>query len=123
MRRNRVTLYGRYHRIENAVVVPPPARRIPVLMAGNGSRLQLKGRWTLRYATELSAALSDAPEQAETVDATGVDRFYGIRPVAHNVATTENGIVSREFCSLDACVKRFDVGVDVTQDEKAHGVS
>jgi len=43
--------------------------------AGNGTRLQLKGRWTLRYAAELSAALVDAPEQAEGVDATGVDRL------------------------------------------------
>src|SRR6476646_10076996 len=43
--------------------------------AGNGTRLQLKGRWTLRYAAELSAALADAPEQAEGVDATGVDRL------------------------------------------------
>jgi alkanesulfonate monooxygenase SsuD/methylene tetrahydromethanopterin reductase-like flavin-dependent oxidoreductase (luciferase family) len=39
LRGEAVTLHGRYHRIENAVVVPPPARRIPVLMAGNGPRM------------------------------------------------------------------------------------
>lgn len=43
--------------------------------AGGGTRLQLKGRWTLRYATEVSAALADAPEHAERVDVTGVDRL------------------------------------------------
>jgi phospholipid/cholesterol/gamma-HCH transport system permease protein len=42
---------------------------------GSGTRLKLKGRWTLRYAAELSAALADAPEQAEAVDVTGVDRL------------------------------------------------
>ncbi len=43
--------------------------------AGSGTRLKLKGRWTLRYAAEVSAALADAPEQAEGVDVTGVDRL------------------------------------------------
>jgi phospholipid/cholesterol/gamma-HCH transport system permease protein len=43
--------------------------------AGSGTRLQLKGRWTLRYAAEVSAALAAAPEQADGVDVTGVDRL------------------------------------------------
>jgi len=43
--------------------------------AGSGPRLQLKGRWTLRYAAQVSAALADAPDQAGSVDATAVDRL------------------------------------------------
>ena len=43
--------------------------------AGSGTRLQLKGRWTLRYAAEVSAALADAPDHADAVDVTAVDRL------------------------------------------------
>src|SRR6476646_404358 len=43
--------------------------------AGNRTRLQLKGRWTLRYAADVGKALAGAPEQAATVDVTGVDRL------------------------------------------------
>lgn len=43
--------------------------------AGSGTRLQLKGRWTLRYAAEVSTALADAPDHADAVDVTGVDRL------------------------------------------------
>jgi FMNH2-dependent dimethyl sulfone monooxygenase len=39
LRGESVTLQGRFHRVENATLVPPPARRIPVLMAGNGPRM------------------------------------------------------------------------------------
>jgi alkanesulfonate monooxygenase SsuD/methylene tetrahydromethanopterin reductase-like flavin-dependent oxidoreductase (luciferase family) len=39
LRAESVTLQGRFHRLENAVLVPPPTRRIPVLMAGNGPRM------------------------------------------------------------------------------------
>ena len=43
--------------------------------AGSGTRLQLKGRWTLRYAADVSKALADAPDHADAVDATTVDRL------------------------------------------------
>src|SRR5690349_1976003 len=39
LRGESVTLHGRFHRAENAALVPPPARRIPVLMAGNRPRM------------------------------------------------------------------------------------
>jgi alkanesulfonate monooxygenase SsuD/methylene tetrahydromethanopterin reductase-like flavin-dependent oxidoreductase (luciferase family) len=39
LRGESVTVHGRYHRVENATLVPPSARRIPVLMAGNGPRM------------------------------------------------------------------------------------
>jgi len=43
--------------------------------AASGPRLQLKGRWTLRYAAQVSAALAEAPDQAGSVDVTAVDRL------------------------------------------------
>ena len=68
--------------------------------------------------TIVIAANDNCPEVANAID--GFDR---IRPVTHDVATTENRIVSGKFSSLDADLERFDIRVDVTQDEKAHGVS
>jgi alkanesulfonate monooxygenase SsuD/methylene tetrahydromethanopterin reductase-like flavin-dependent oxidoreductase (luciferase family) len=35
----RVTHTGRFHRVENAVLLPPPARRIPLAIGSNGPRM------------------------------------------------------------------------------------
>jgi probable F420-dependent oxidoreductase len=35
----RVTFDGRFHRVEDAVLLPPPARRPPLMVGGNGPRL------------------------------------------------------------------------------------
>jgi alkanesulfonate monooxygenase SsuD/methylene tetrahydromethanopterin reductase-like flavin-dependent oxidoreductase (luciferase family) len=34
-----VTLRGRFHRVEEARLLPPPERRIPLLIVGNGARM------------------------------------------------------------------------------------
>ena len=35
----RVTAHGRFHRVEDAVLLPPPARRVPLMLGSNGDRL------------------------------------------------------------------------------------
>ena len=35
----RVTFAGRYHRVDDAVLLPPPARRPPLMVGGDGARL------------------------------------------------------------------------------------
>jgi alkanesulfonate monooxygenase SsuD/methylene tetrahydromethanopterin reductase-like flavin-dependent oxidoreductase (luciferase family) len=35
----RVRFEGRFHRVEGAVLLPPPARRVPLMVGGNGPRL------------------------------------------------------------------------------------
>ena len=35
----RVTALGRFHRVEDAVRLPPPARRVPLMVGSNGDRL------------------------------------------------------------------------------------
>ena len=35
----RVTFDGRYHRVRDAVLLPPPARRVPLMVGGHGPRL------------------------------------------------------------------------------------
>jgi len=47
----------------------------PEIDASDASRLRLSGRWTLNYATALTACLSEAPRTATHVDATGVERL------------------------------------------------
>lgn len=46
LRGERVTFDGRYHQVRDAVLVPPPARRVPVLVAAEGPRMvRLAARW------------------------------------------------------------------------------
>jgi phospholipid/cholesterol/gamma-HCH transport system permease protein len=50
---------------------PPRAETDP----GDGSRLRLSGRWTLRHASDVGDALRAAPPGIATIDATGVERL------------------------------------------------
>ncbi|MEO6226909.1 MAG: ABC transporter permease [Thermomonas sp.] len=50
---------------------PPTATVDP----GDGTRLRLAGRWTLRYANEIGDVLRDLPEGITAVDACGVERL------------------------------------------------
>jgi probable F420-dependent oxidoreductase len=55
----RVTFNGRFHALRDAELLPPPARRIPVLVAGNGPRmLQI----TAQHATAWNTAWFGAPD-------------------------------------------------------------
>ena len=54
--------------------------------------------------------------------ANDVDRFDRIRAVSDQVSAAQNSVVTCLFCTLDAGLEGFQVGVDVTEDEIAHGV-
>jgi hypothetical protein len=51
-----------------------------------------------------------------------VDCSDGIRTVSNEIAAAQDGVVTGVFCTLGAGFKRFDVGMDVAEDEIAHGV-
>ena len=51
-----------------------------------------------------------------------IDCFYWVWTITNDVAAAEYRIVMRLFRTLDASFKRFQVGMDVTQDEITHGV-
>ena len=51
-----------------------------------------------------------------------VDCFYRTWAISNDVSTAEHRVVTGLFSTLDAGFKRFQVGVDVTEDEIAHGV-
>jgi probable F420-dependent oxidoreductase len=60
LRGKSVAFHGRFHRVENAALVPPPARRIPVLMAGNGPRMmELIARHADAWNTAWFGAVDD----------------------------------------------------------------
>lgn len=55
-----VTLEGRYHTVRQAVLVPPPGRRIPVLVAAKRARmLRLTARWADAWQTAWFGPVSD----------------------------------------------------------------
>jgi probable F420-dependent oxidoreductase len=59
LRGERVTLAGRYHELRDAVLLPPPARPIPILVAGNGPRML---RLTARHADAWNTAWYGSPD-------------------------------------------------------------
>jgi alkanesulfonate monooxygenase SsuD/methylene tetrahydromethanopterin reductase-like flavin-dependent oxidoreductase (luciferase family) len=59
VRGERVTLAGRYHQVRDAVLRPPPDRRIPMLVAAEGRRML---RLTARYADAWNTAWFGLPD-------------------------------------------------------------
>src|SRR2546423_9417079 len=59
LRGERVTLAGGYHELRDAVLLPPPARPIPILVAAKGPRML---RLTARYADAWNTAWYGEPD-------------------------------------------------------------
>lgn len=60
LRGERLTFAGRYHQVRDAVLLPPPERPIPILVAGNRPRML---RLTARYADAWNTAWFGLPDQ------------------------------------------------------------
>ena len=60
LRGETVSFAGSYHRVADAVLLPPPDRRIPLLVAGNGPRIL---RLTARYAEAWNTAWFAEPDE------------------------------------------------------------
>jgi probable F420-dependent oxidoreductase len=60
LRGERVTYAGKWHRTNDAVLLPAPTRRIPILIAAKGPRmLELTGRWADAWNTAWYGLPSD----------------------------------------------------------------
>ena len=57
----RVTMSGRFHQLDDAILAPPPRRRIPILVAGDGPKML---RLTARSADAWNTAWFGAPDRA-----------------------------------------------------------
>ena len=51
-----------------------------------------------------------------------IDGFYWVRSVSDDVSAAEDRVVSGFVRTVHAGLKGFQIGVDVTEDEVAHGV-
>ena len=85
----RVTVSGRFQRMRDAVLAPQPARRIPILIAGDGPRLlRLTARsadaWNMAWygepdgALEAALAAFDAALEAEGRAPASIERTIGV---------------------------------------------
>jgi alkanesulfonate monooxygenase SsuD/methylene tetrahydromethanopterin reductase-like flavin-dependent oxidoreductase (luciferase family) len=91
LRGERVTFFGRYHQARDAVLLPPPKRQIPILVAANRPRML---RLTARYADAWNTAWFGHPDdevrrrlaelekalEAESRDPATLRRTVGMRP-------------------------------------------
>ena len=59
VRGKRVAVTGTHHRVDDAILLPPPARRIPILIAADGPRML---RLTARHADAWNTAWFGAPD-------------------------------------------------------------
>ena len=95
LRGETVTLDGRFHQARDAVLVPTPSRRIPVLIAGQGPRMR---RMVAEHADAWNTCWYAAPDERLTT------RLAEMRSSLDEV--------SREHASL-----RWTVGVTATHEE------
>ncbi len=90
LRGERVTFEGRWRRLDDAVLLPPPARRVPILVAARRERmLDLTASWADAWNTawfgavddRLRAHLAGLEAACETVgrDPASIRRTVGIR--------------------------------------------
>jgi probable F420-dependent oxidoreductase len=88
----RVTLAGRYWQADDAVLLPPPARRTPLMIGSNGPRVL---RITLPYADAWNTWYEDYGNSAEGFAALN-DRISA----AAREAGREPGAITRSACAL-----------------------
>ena len=119
LRGERVTIDGTYHRADDLVLLPRPARRIPTLIAADGPRML---RLTARHADAWNTAWYGAPSdalriklvemdvalEAEGRDPAGLRRTVGMsvvdpdRPVTNEVDPEALGTVEDLARAFDA---------------------
>lgn len=105
LRGERVTFDGRYHRLVDAMLVPPPVRRIPVLVASRKPRmLRLTADWADAWNTAWYAEPND--RLREELGAFGQALAESGRPGDGIVRTL--GILVGEDDRLDEIVGRLE---------------
>ncbi len=102
LRGDRVTFEGRYHRTRDAVLLPPPDRRIPILIAAEGPRML---RLAARHADAWNTAWYGTPNErldlrsadlavalgAEDRDPASIRRCVGIELADPEAARPDEG--------------------------------
>ncbi|HET7808307.1 MAG TPA: LLM class flavin-dependent oxidoreductase [Gaiellaceae bacterium] len=109
----RVSFEGRYHRVEDAVLLPPPARRVPLMVGTTGPRVMAAAGphidwWNCWYSwygntpdgfAELSSRFEGAFRRSACV-LVGVDGGGGERPLEDEAPPVDVGRLSRHLDEL-----------------------
>jgi alkanesulfonate monooxygenase SsuD/methylene tetrahydromethanopterin reductase-like flavin-dependent oxidoreductase (luciferase family) len=115
LRGERVTHEGRYHQVRDAVLLPPPERAIPILVAGDGPRLL---RLTARFADMWNTAWFGAPDrelkrrlaaldealEAESRDPATLSRTVGVEVGEASVDEIANTLAAHESVGIDEVI-------------------
>lgn len=97
LRGERLTFAGRYHQICDAVLLPPPDRPIPILVAGNRPRML---RLTARYADAWNTAWFGLPDKR--LDQRLADMHAALQAEGRDPATLRRTIgMDCELADLD----------------------
>jgi probable F420-dependent oxidoreductase len=105
----RVTLEGRFHRVEDAVLLPAPARRVPLMLGSNGDRLL---HAALPHVDAWNTWFEDYGNTAEGFSALSARITAAAEAVGRDPAT-----LTRSACSLvvlDRAAGERRVAEDVT---------
>ncbi len=107
LRGDRVTVAGKYHDAEDAVLLPPPDRRVPILIAGTGPRmLRLTARdadaWNTAWYTDPDERLSrQLAGMRDALEAEGRDPGTLRRTVGMDCDLTGPDELARRFDAYD----------------------
>jgi probable F420-dependent oxidoreductase len=134
LRGEHVTLAGRYHQAGDAVLLPPPERPIPILVAGNRPRML---RLTARYADAWNTAWFRSPDERldqrladmrAALEAEGRDPATLRRTVGMDCDLTDPGELARridayELLGIDDLIVGFEPVTQVALDLLARAVA
>jgi alkanesulfonate monooxygenase SsuD/methylene tetrahydromethanopterin reductase-like flavin-dependent oxidoreductase (luciferase family) len=124
LRGERLTFAGRYHQVRDAVLLPPPERPIPILVAGNRPRML---RLTARYADAWNTAWFRLPDerlgqrladlhaalQAESRDPATLRRTVGMDCELTDPDQTSGGSFARPVDEVARAIDAYDrLGID-----------
>jgi alkanesulfonate monooxygenase SsuD/methylene tetrahydromethanopterin reductase-like flavin-dependent oxidoreductase (luciferase family) len=107
LRGERVTVTGRYHGADDAVLLPPPGRRVPILVAATRPRMLAL---TARFADAWNTAWYGDPDErltaqltamAAACDAAGRDPATLRRTVGMDCELTDAGELARRLDAYD----------------------
>jgi alkanesulfonate monooxygenase SsuD/methylene tetrahydromethanopterin reductase-like flavin-dependent oxidoreductase (luciferase family) len=93
LRGDSVTLDGRWHTTHDAVLLPPPGRRIPVLVAARGPRML---RLTAELADAWNVAWHGHPDERFATKLAEMDAALAVAGRAPATLTRTSGIIVRD---------------------------
>jgi alkanesulfonate monooxygenase SsuD/methylene tetrahydromethanopterin reductase-like flavin-dependent oxidoreductase (luciferase family) len=93
LRGESVTIDGRWHHARDAILTPPPGRRVPILVAAKGPRML---RLTARHADAWNTAWYGRPDERLAAALAGLDRALDLEHRDPGEVARTVGVVIRD---------------------------